>query len=360
MPGGLVNFYSQHRGVPAYSSHNQGALGSQGALEGDRNAGTPAYTNRHLFVRNIPFNCQWQDLKDLFRAAGQILRADIVLGPDGRSKGHGTVLFATPEDAINALQMFNGYEFQGRTLKVHFDKFVTGGTPMQALPYDIYQNQAFATGQPQYAQPVGMLQGFYQDQSMHQALQQANYPNADLRRDSRWSFSGSGATFDDNASVPGTPIHELNLSQLASFPSPGFASPIQQVRGRGSVAPIGSGAPHTYFEGQARPQMGHALPLTPLTIQPMNMAMPSPGPGNMFSPHMHGLPMMTPSSKIPSTILPLLAILTSPRFISAWLLLPSFPANPSSHAALPVSGSGSVLPASHGHARHLLWREWSF
>ncbi|KAK9898721.1 hypothetical protein P389DRAFT_136975, partial [Cystobasidium minutum MCA 4210] len=71
----------------------------------------------------IPFNCQWQDLKDLFRAAGQIQRADVSLGPDGRSRGFGRVVFATPEDAINAMQMFNGYEFQGRPLKVHFDKF---------------------------------------------------------------------------------------------------------------------------------------------------------------------------------------------------------------------------------------------
>ena len=57
----------------------------------------------------LPFNCQWQDLKDLFRAAGNILRADITLGPDGRSRGFGTVLFATPEDAHRAVEMFNGY-----------------------------------------------------------------------------------------------------------------------------------------------------------------------------------------------------------------------------------------------------------
>ncbi|CAI2178374.1 6184_t:CDS:10 [Funneliformis geosporum] len=81
------------------------------------------YAGKLLFVGNLPFNCQWQDLKDLFRNAGNIIRADVSTNYDGRSRGFGTVLFATPEDARNAVGMYNGYEFQGRTLRVHFDKF---------------------------------------------------------------------------------------------------------------------------------------------------------------------------------------------------------------------------------------------
>ncbi|KAF0394555.1 telomere maintenance protein [Gigaspora margarita] len=83
----------------------------------------PNLAGRLLFVGNLPFNCQWQDLKDLFRNAGNIIRADVSTNYDGRSRGFGTVLFATPEDARNAVGMYNGYEFQGRTLRVHFDKF---------------------------------------------------------------------------------------------------------------------------------------------------------------------------------------------------------------------------------------------
>ena len=56
----------------------------------------------------LPFHCQWQDLKDLFRQAGTILRADVALGQDGRSRGFGTVVFATDTDAERAVQMFNG------------------------------------------------------------------------------------------------------------------------------------------------------------------------------------------------------------------------------------------------------------
>ena len=45
---------------------------------------------------------------DLFRQAGTILRADVALGPDGRSRGFGTVVFASEIDAERAVKMFNG------------------------------------------------------------------------------------------------------------------------------------------------------------------------------------------------------------------------------------------------------------
>lgn len=78
---------------------------------------------RSLFVGNLPFHIQWQDLKDLFRAAGSVARADVALGPDGRSRGFGTVTFVTEDGAERARLLFDGYEYHGRQLKVHYDKF---------------------------------------------------------------------------------------------------------------------------------------------------------------------------------------------------------------------------------------------
>jgi RNA recognition motif-containing protein len=51
----------------------------------------------------LPFRVRWQDLKDLFRKVGNIERADVVLNSENKSKGHGTVLFATIEDAQRAI-----------------------------------------------------------------------------------------------------------------------------------------------------------------------------------------------------------------------------------------------------------------
>jgi hypothetical protein len=79
-------------------------------------------TRTQLFVGNLPYRVRWQDLKDLFRKAGTILRADVSLGPDNRSRGHGTVLLATAEDAGRAVDMFNGYSWQSRVLEVRLDR----------------------------------------------------------------------------------------------------------------------------------------------------------------------------------------------------------------------------------------------
>ncbi|KAL2151563.1 hypothetical protein VTH82DRAFT_6661 [Thermothelomyces myriococcoides] len=81
---------------------------------------------RQLYVSNLPFNVGWQDLKDLFRQAarnGAVIRADVHLGPDGRPKGSGIVVFESPDDARNAIQQFNGYDWQGRILEVREDRF---------------------------------------------------------------------------------------------------------------------------------------------------------------------------------------------------------------------------------------------
>lgn len=75
----------------------------------------------------LPYRVRWQDLKDLFRKAGTVLRADVSLGPDNRSRGYGTVLLATAEDAGRAVDMFNGYEWMTRVLEVRPDR-------MGALP----------------------------------------------------------------------------------------------------------------------------------------------------------------------------------------------------------------------------------
>ena len=47
-------------------------------------------------MSNLTYEVQWQDLKDHMRNAGSVIRADIIVGPDGRSKGLGTVEFSKP------------------------------------------------------------------------------------------------------------------------------------------------------------------------------------------------------------------------------------------------------------------------
>ncbi|KAH6918143.1 hypothetical protein BKA70DRAFT_1088947 [Coprinopsis sp. MPI-PUGE-AT-0042] len=99
-------------------SHGPGGYGSGG----DARSVPPRDTRTLLFVGNLPYRVRWQDLKDLFRRAGTVLRADVSLGPDNRSRGYGTVLLATAEDAGRAIDMLNGYEWQTRVLEVRVDR----------------------------------------------------------------------------------------------------------------------------------------------------------------------------------------------------------------------------------------------
>jgi len=76
-----------------------------------------------LYVGNLPYQAGWQDLKDLFRTAGNIIRADINIAPDGRPKGSGTVVFETAKDAQQAINMYHGFDWYGRTLEVREDRY---------------------------------------------------------------------------------------------------------------------------------------------------------------------------------------------------------------------------------------------
>ncbi|KAF9400427.1 hypothetical protein BGX21_004336 [Mortierella sp. AD011] len=60
-----------------------------------RGAGGPT---RQVYVGNLPYSVNWKDLKDLFRRAGAVDRADVFMNRDNRSKGSGTVSFETSHD----------------------------------------------------------------------------------------------------------------------------------------------------------------------------------------------------------------------------------------------------------------------
>ncbi|EMG47395.1 GBP2 Serine/arginine [Candida maltosa Xu316] len=76
----------------------------------------PTKPGTEVFVGNLPFSVNWQALKDLMRDAGEVVRADVRLDNYGRSRGFGTVVFNTEEEANKAVEMFQGYEIEGRKL----------------------------------------------------------------------------------------------------------------------------------------------------------------------------------------------------------------------------------------------------
>jgi RNA recognition motif-containing protein len=57
-------------------------------------------------VGNLPYAVGWQDLKDLFRGAGNPVRADVSTDYQGRSKGFGTITMGSVEEARKAVCKF--------------------------------------------------------------------------------------------------------------------------------------------------------------------------------------------------------------------------------------------------------------
>jgi RNA recognition motif-containing protein len=100
---------------------------------------------------NLPYSVGWQDLKDLFRNAGNIVRAEVGSLPDGRSKGNGTILFETVADAQRAITQFQGYNWQGRVIELKEDKFARdaagGGGRMRSGSYERGGRGSFSGGQ---------------------------------------------------------------------------------------------------------------------------------------------------------------------------------------------------------------------
>lgn len=93
------------------------------ATGGEAAEGDGESSGLQVVVQGIPWKYTWKELKPIFEPCGEISRADVVYGRDGRSRGYGTIRFETPEAAEKAIRDFHGTDLEGRTLTVKLDKF---------------------------------------------------------------------------------------------------------------------------------------------------------------------------------------------------------------------------------------------
>ncbi len=77
--------------------------------------------NNKLFVGGLSRNSVTEDsLREAFAQAGTVESVWIKIDPEtGMPKGFGFVEMATEEEAQAAIEMWNGKEFEGRTLEVN-------------------------------------------------------------------------------------------------------------------------------------------------------------------------------------------------------------------------------------------------
>ncbi|CAK0784272.1 hypothetical protein CVIRNUC_007476 [Coccomyxa viridis] len=99
-------------------------MGSEavGDVEPAADEGSYMRIGKRCFISNLSFKTSWQDLKDKFREVGNVVYANVTRDENGKSRGWGIVEYETPEEAVAAVNAFNGEEMAGRKILVREDR----------------------------------------------------------------------------------------------------------------------------------------------------------------------------------------------------------------------------------------------
>ena len=74
----------------------------------------------NIYVSNLSFKLQDEDLKQVFAGFGEVSSAKVIRdNQSGRSRGFGFVEMASDDDARAAIEKLNGTEVDGRTIVVN-------------------------------------------------------------------------------------------------------------------------------------------------------------------------------------------------------------------------------------------------
>lgn len=80
------------------------------------------FRGTRVFVQGIPVRASWQDLKDHFKVAGDVVFASVSIDPStGASKGCGVVQYESTEMATNAIKVMRDHPMDGSALYVRED-----------------------------------------------------------------------------------------------------------------------------------------------------------------------------------------------------------------------------------------------
>ncbi len=75
---------------------------------------------KKLYVGNLPFSATEESLLDAFSQCGTVDSAKLITDRDtGRSKGFAFVEMSSDSEAQEAIEKFDGQDFEGRTMRVN-------------------------------------------------------------------------------------------------------------------------------------------------------------------------------------------------------------------------------------------------
>lgn len=184
---------------------------SAGVPSNGRVSGGEKQTCR-VYVGNLSWDVAWQDLKDYMRGAGEVVYAEVMTEPDGRSKGCGIVEYSTPEEAQKACETLNDTELNGRTIFVREDReTASGGGAIRSRGAGAYRG-----GTSVY---VGNLAYETSWQDLKDHMRQAgNVDQANIIMQDDGRSKGCGIVVYQNPRDAARAIRELQNSELHGRP----------------------------------------------------------------------------------------------------------------------------------------------
>eukprot|EP00252_Welwitschia_mirabilis_P012939 TRINITY_DN2855_c0_g2_i1.p1 TRINITY_DN2855_c0_g2~~TRINITY_DN2855_c0_g2_i1.p1 ORF type:complete len:313 (-),score=70.19 TRINITY_DN2855_c0_g2_i1:370-1308(-) len=137
-----------------------GSLDGETASSSDQISASPFRDNR-LYVGNIPFDKGGEALTKLFQEVGVVEAAEVIYDKySGKSRGFGFVTLSTAEEADEAINRFNGYQLDGRALRVNRPE-VPRGTKRPSPSYGVDSPfRVFVGNLPWSADPEGLREIF--------------------------------------------------------------------------------------------------------------------------------------------------------------------------------------------------------
>ncbi|KAL9087259.1 MAG: hypothetical protein Q9165_006753 [Trypethelium subeluteriae] len=117
--GGYSGSYGAARNAPLARNFEDRAAAKEHMMQNLRDS---SQQDRRVYVGNLSYDVKWHHLKDFMRQAGEVLFADVLLLPNGMSKGCGIVEYATREQAQQAVNTLSNQNLMGRLVYVREDR----------------------------------------------------------------------------------------------------------------------------------------------------------------------------------------------------------------------------------------------
>ncbi|CAJ1974070.1 unnamed protein product [Sphenostylis stenocarpa] len=92
------------------------------------------FSSTRLLAQNVPWTSTPEDIRSLFEKHGKVLEVELSMYKKDRNRGLAFVEMGSPEEALEALNKLESYEFEGRVMKVNYARLKKKKTPPPVKP----------------------------------------------------------------------------------------------------------------------------------------------------------------------------------------------------------------------------------